>query len=73
MKKNIYILFVLFSGILLSCNDFLDTMPDDRAEIDTNDKVTSLLVSAYPTNSLQLIAEMSSDNAMDNGDRKSVV
>ena len=67
MKKNIYILFVLFSGILLSCNDFLDTMPDDRAEIDTNDKVTSLLVSAYPTNSLQLIAEMSSDNAMDNG------
>ena len=68
MKKSIHILLVLFSGIiLLSCNDFLDTMPDDRAEIDTNDKVTSLLVSAYPTNSLQLIAEMSSDNTMDNG------
>jgi len=67
MKKSIYILFVLFSGILLSCNDFLDTMPDDRAEINTVDKVTSLLVSAYPTNSGQLIAEMSSDNAMDNG------
>ncbi len=67
MKKSIYILFVLFSGILLSCDDFLDTMPDDRAEIDTNDKVTSLLVSAYPTNNGQLIAEMSSDNAMDNG------
>lgn len=67
MKKSIYILFVLFSGILLSCNDFLDTMPDDRAEINTVDKVTSLLVSAYPTNSAQLIAEISSDNAMDNG------
>ena len=67
MKKSIYILFVLFTGILLSCNDFLDTMPDDRAEINTVDKVTSLLVSAYPTNSLQLVAEMSSDNALDNG------
>ena len=67
MKKSIYILFLLFSGILISCNDFLDTMPDDRAEVNTIDKVTSLLVSAYPTNSGQLIAEMSSDNAMDNG------
>ncbi len=67
MKKTIYILVVLFSGILLSCNDFLDTMPDDRAEVNTVDKVTSLLVSAYPTNSGQLLAEMSTDNAMDNG------
>lgn len=67
MKKNIYILFILLSGILISCNDFLDTMPDDRAEINTVDKVTSLLVSAYPTGSAQLIAEMSSDNALDNG------
>ena len=67
MKKSIYILLILFTGILISCNDFLDTMPDDRAEVNTVDKITSLLVSSYSTNSGQLIAEMSSDNALDNG------
>ena len=67
MKRNIYILFIIISGILISCNDFLDTMPDDRAELNTVDKITAMLVSAYPTNSPQLITEMSSDNAMDNG------
>lgn len=67
MKRNIYILFILISGILISCNDFLDTMPDDRAELNTVDKITAILVSAYPTNSPQVITEMSTDNAMDNG------
>jgi hypothetical protein len=42
-------------------------MPDSRAEIDTEDKVTALLVSAYPTTSDVLTLEMASDNAMDNG------
>lgn len=68
MKK--YIINILILGVFIamtSCNDFLDTMPDNRAEIDTEDKVTKLLVSAYPTNSAKLIAEMSSDNTMDNG------
>ena len=29
-----------------SCNDFLDTMPDNRAEIDSELKVKTLLTSA---------------------------
>lgn len=68
MKKNIIIiLFVSFVGVFAACNDFLDTMPDNRAEVNTVEKITKLLVSAYPTNCITLIAEMSSDNAMDNG------
>lgn len=50
-----------------SCGDFLDTVPDDRIEVDTKDKITKLLVSAYPTVSTVLISELSSDNVMDNG------
>ncbi|HBG41860.1 MAG TPA: hypothetical protein DDW85_10705 [Porphyromonadaceae bacterium] len=68
MKKNtiFFLLIALLFG-LGSCEKFLDTMPDNRAEINSVEKVTKLLVSAYPTNSGALIAELSSDNAMDNG------
>ena len=53
--------------LLSSCSDFLDTMPDNRAEINTEAKITSLLVSAYPAAFPVMMAEMASDNAMDNG------
>jgi hypothetical protein len=58
--------------ILAGCDDFLDVMPDNRAEVDTETKVTSLLVSAYPGSSSLMMEEMSSDNAMDNSARFSV-
>ena len=32
---------------LTSCDDFLDKMPDNRTEINSAEKVTKLLVSAY--------------------------
>ncbi len=67
--KKINLIYTLLGSafVLSSCNDYLDTMPDSRAEIDTEDKVTALLVSAYPTTSDVLTLEMASDNAMDNG------
>jgi hypothetical protein len=67
--KKINLIYTLLGSafVLSSCNDFLDTMPDNRAEIDTEDKVTALLVSAYPTASDLMILEMASDNTMDNG------
>lgn len=52
---------------LISCDDFLDTLPDSRTEVNTADKVAKLLVSAYPQFSNILMAEMASDNVMDNG------
>ena len=47
---------------LTSCNKWLDVMPDNRAEIDTEEKVEKLLVSAYPENAYIMLTEMSSDN-----------
>ena len=61
--------FLAISVVLLSavaCNKFLDTMPDNRAEVDSPAKVKALLVSAYATRHFQLFAEMYSDNADDN-------
>lgn len=67
--KKIHLLYTVASTVLLlaSCSDFLDTIPDNRAELDSEAKITSLLVSAYPGNSAVVITEMSTDNAMDNG------
>lgn len=70
MKKNkLYMASVAFAALSLvtSCDSFLDKLPDDRAEVNTEEKVTSLLVSAYPTASSNLILEWSSDNYADNG------
>ncbi len=63
MRKTIYILLlgVVFSG-LVSCNDFLDEIPDKRTEIKSQDDVKNLLVSAYPNASFYYLCEMASDN-----------
>jgi hypothetical protein len=50
---------------LTSCNDFLDKLPDDRAEVNTINKVTLLNASAYPQCSAALVLEMLSDNVSD--------
>ncbi len=69
MNKYIKYAFALAlpSVALSSCDDYLDTMPDNRATIDTEDKIKSLLVSAYPTHEFSLVCEMSSDNCDDAG------
>ncbi|MDR0938768.1 MAG: RagB/SusD family nutrient uptake outer membrane protein [Mediterranea sp.] len=73
MKTNLYILSILPIAILLGgCDDFLDAMPDNRAEINTDEKITSLLVSAYPNVAPILITEFGSDNVMDSGSQFAV-
>ena len=49
-KRNILLTFLAVAGILTatSCKDYLDEMPDNRAELDSESKIISLLVSAYP-------------------------
>ena len=52
---------------LASCSDsFLDKVPDERTEIDTEDKVIQLLVGAYPEGNPAWVGEISSDNLTDN-------
>lgn len=69
MMNKIYQIFALSLGVLAlsSCNDYLDKLPDDRAELNTEQKVTQLLVSAYPSQNIHVMMELSSDNVGDNG------
>ena len=64
--KKIFI-SILAVALFASCDSYLDTVPDNRMEIDNSDKITKLLVSAYSTNSPVMLAELSSDNVLDNG------
>lgn len=66
-NKNIFISALALVFALTSCNDWLDVMPDNRAEVDTAEKVRKLLVSAYPENGFAFCGELSSDNVDDMG------
>jgi len=64
MKKIQYILCLL---ALAGCDTFLDKMPDNRTEIDSQEKIQALLVSAYPPTDYMLVTEFMSDNVDDYG------
>lgn len=69
MKQYILPSFALaLSALALtSCDDFLDTMPDNRATLDSTEKIKNILVSAYPDSDYAYLAELSSDNMDDAG------
>ena len=62
--KKITTLIVLAAALvaLPACNDFLDEMPDNRTELDSSDKITSLLGSAYSEHTYPVTCEYASDN-----------
>lgn len=65
MKRTHLIIIVLLTILTLlqvSCNDYLDEMPDNRAELDSPSKISSFLVSGYPTNLFPIMTEYASDN-----------
>ena len=53
---------------LVSCDKFLDTMPDNRAEVNSAEKIRALLVSGYPTNTYLTFNEYMSDDVDNIGD-----
>ena len=60
----------LFSAVALlplSCNKFLDEMPDNRTDLDNADKITQVLVSAYAEVLPTTMMELMSDNVTDYG------
>lgn len=71
MTKSIYkkvkwtlcaALFTICYPLFVSCGDYLDVLPDNRASLDTDEKITDLLVSAYPKTSNVALCELYSDN-----------
>lgn len=67
MKKYIGISILALSMSLASCNDFLDKLPDNRTEANTEEKVQKLLVAAYPDHDHMAFTEYASDNVDDMG------
>src|SRR5699024_10105071 len=68
--KNIYKILLLAAVVgvsFTSCEKYLDVMPDNRAELDSETKIKKLLVSAYPASSHLTSTEFSSDNVDDYG------
>lgn len=69
MKAIKYIKYTLAATMavtLASCSDFLDQLPDERTELNTDDKVEQLLMTAYPNTNYSWLCELSSDNLIDN-------
>lgn len=71
--KDLFKILAVSVGViaLVSCNDYLDKLPDDRADVNSVDKITKLNTSAYPQGSANLILEMLSDNVLDYGNQYS--
>ena len=73
MKNITKILFCISVTVLItSCGDFLDTLPDNRTQLNSETKITQLLISAYPNANYSVITELSSDNFVDNNSILSV-
>lgn len=68
MKKIKILYIVLLALLAVSCEDYLDETPDNRAEVDSQIKIRKLLVSAYPSGNPTLACELSSDNIEDTGE-----
>ena len=69
-KRNLIYVAALGASIMFSsCNDFLDTMPDSRTEVNNEKKITDILVSAYSQTYPILFYELSSDNTIDSGSK----
>lgn len=65
MKKiPFYTCFVL---LLAGCSKYLDKLPDNRASLNTPEKVSELLVTAYPQANYATFCEAMSDNVTDIG------
>lgn len=71
MRYNILFKIAAVGALFLvsSCDDYLDKMPDNRAELDSKEKIKKLLVSAYPKSDYILLTELSSDNVDDYTDK----
>ena len=68
MKRIFKLASILgLGGLVAGCNSFLDKEPDNRASIDNLDKVSALLVSAYPNRTNMSLLDPRCDYIVDMG------
>lgn len=68
MKTIKLTFFFLISLGFSSCENFLSEIPDNRTQIDTPEKISELLVNAYPSANYMEFTETMTDNVFDSGD-----
>ena len=66
IKLTFYFLIALG---LSSCEDFLSEIPDNRTQINTPEKISELLVNAYPAANYMEFTETMTDNVFDSEQR----
>lgn len=54
-------IFIFFLLLFPGCDSFLDTVPDNRAELNTEEKISQLLVSAYPAANYASVTNAAAD------------
>lgn len=70
MKQYInFAICVMTTAALAGCDSFLDTMPDNRTTLDTEDKIEKMITSAYVTHECCSALELMSDNTDDCGEK----
>lgn len=67
MKRLLYISTCCVAMTFSACNKYLGTTPDSRSQLDTPEKISELLVSAYPQAGYATFCEAMSDNVADIG------
>lgn len=67
MKKTFRYIALCMLAILSSCEKYLEQTPDQRATLNTTEKIAELLATAYPKGDYITFAESISDNAADKG------
>ncbi|MFT3680469.1 MAG: RagB/SusD family nutrient uptake outer membrane protein [Ferruginibacter sp.] len=63
--KKLFIIPVVLITVFTSCGKLLEKEPDNRTKLDSPEKISQLLGSAYPQLNYQPMAELASDNVDD--------
>jgi starch-binding outer membrane protein, SusD/RagB family len=67
LRRGFQGLLVIVLISLTSCNDYLEHLPDQRTELNTPEKISELVASAYPQANYITFLEAMTDNAEDKG------
>src|SRR5262245_24233432 len=66
--RKILLYIICYTGLVTAgCKKFLEQSPDNRAVLNTPEKVSQLLATAYPQANYMAFCESISDNATDKG------
>jgi len=66
IKYVIYSTIIALLFVNIGCDDFLDKVPDNRAELTTPKQIRKLLTSGYADGNYGVLCELSGDNFIDN-------